>query len=174
VALHPLQTFPHVDPERLSGCVAAVTAAGEAGHALGERLARDAGAAPFRLRDRDRALYHAAAVFASNHVVATSAIAERLFTAAGVPDAAAAMAPLQRATIENIQALGAEDALTGPAVRGDARTIEANLTAVAAAYPAAVGVYVAMCRAMLDLAEHAGRLDATARNSVEEALAPWS
>ena len=37
-----------------------------------------------------RPLYHAAAVFASNYLIVTSAIAEDLFRRAGVPD------PLQR------------------------------------------------------------------------------
>ena len=52
-----------------------------------ERLARR----ELPLEDAMRPLYHAAAVFASNDVVAVSAIAERLFAAAGVPEPAAAI-----------------------------------------------------------------------------------
>jgi predicted short-subunit dehydrogenase-like oxidoreductase (DUF2520 family) len=141
---------------------------------LGERLARDAGCVPFVLREEDRATYHAGAVFASNHVVATSALAERLFAAAGVPDPRAAMAPLQRATVDNVEAIGPAAALTGPVVRGDVGTIEANLAAVSRVAPDAVAVYLAMCRAMADLAAAAGRLDETGRADVERALASWS
>ncbi len=43
---------------------------------------------PFRLADDDRALYHAAAVFASNYLVATTWVAGELLVLAGVPDPA--------------------------------------------------------------------------------------
>lgn len=173
-SLHLLQTFPDVGVERVAGCAAAVTAEDEEGRGLGEALARDAGALPFVLRDEDRALYHAAAVFASNHMVANAAIAEQLLTLVGIPDPRAALAILQRATLENITALGPASALTGPAVRSDAVTISANLDALGAVAPETVPVYVAMCRAMVDLAVRAGRLDAAGRSAVEQALVPWS
>jgi predicted short-subunit dehydrogenase-like oxidoreductase (DUF2520 family) len=140
---------------------------------MGERLAADMGSVPFSLPDDTRPLYHAAAVFASNYVVATSGIAERMFAVAGVPDPLAAMRPLQEATLSNVHRLGPEAALTGPAVRGDASTIERNLGAVATSAPDAVPAYVAMCRVALDLAERAGRLDRTRRAAVETVLARW-
>jgi predicted short-subunit dehydrogenase-like oxidoreductase (DUF2520 family) len=175
LAVHPLQTFADVEGavDAIPGCWVAVTADDADGFATGERLAADMGAVPFRLPDDARPLYHAAAVFASNYVVATSEIAERLFAVAGVPDPLAAMRPLQEATLSNVHRLGPEAAMTGPAVRGDASTIERNLTAVASAAPDAVPAYVAMCRIALDLAERAGRLDRTRRAAVETVLARW-
>ena len=152
----------------------AVTADDEEGSALGGSLARDLGATPFRLADERRPLYHAAAVFASNHVVATSAVAERLFRDAGLPDPLAAMEPLQAATVENIARIGPRAALTGPAVRGDAGTVTRNLEALAADAPDAVAAYVAMCRVALDVATAAGRLAPEGRAAVEEVLAAWS
>jgi predicted short-subunit dehydrogenase-like oxidoreductase (DUF2520 family) len=176
LAVHPLQTFPDVERaiDALSGCAVAVTADDEDGYALGESLARDLGAAPFRLADELRPLYHAAAVFASNYLVVTSAIAERLFTAAGVPDPIAAMHPLQRATLANLARLGPHAALTGPAVRGDAGTVARNLESLAAEAPETVQAYVAMCRAALDVGVEAGRLGADARIAVDEVLDRWS
>jgi predicted short-subunit dehydrogenase-like oxidoreductase (DUF2520 family) len=176
LGFHPLQTFPDVERAvaRLDGCVVAVTADDEEGAGIGERLARDLGASPFRLDDELRPLYHAAAVFASNYLVATSALAVRLMGDAGVPDPAAAIAPLQRATLENVRDLGAAAALTGPAVRGDAGTIAGNLEAIATRAPDAVAPYVAMARVALDIAVDAGRLDEEHRVAVEEVLARWS
>lgn len=176
LGFHPLQTFPDVDRaiDRLHGCTVAVTADEEEGLALGERLAVDIGAEPFRLSDQMRPLYHAAAVFASNDLVASSWLAARLLDAAGVPDAARAMAPLQRATLDNVADLGPGAALTGPAVRGDAGTIAGNLDALAGTAPDAVAAYVAMARVKLDLAVEAGRLDPAGRAAVEEVLARWS
>ena len=176
LAIHPLQTFPDVSTalSRLPGCAIAVTANDEEGLRLGERLAGDLGGVPFRLSDELRPLYHAAAVFASNYLVTASAIAESLFAAAGVPDPARTMAPLQRATLDNIQRLGAASALTGPAVRGDAGTIRRNLEALERHAPEQIAPYVAMARATLDLAERSGRLPAGSRAGVEDVLDRWS
>ncbi len=176
LAIHPLQTFADVDGaiERLAGSAAAVTADDDEGLELGERLARDVGARPFRLNDAMRPRYHAAAVIASNDLVVLSAVAEGLFREAGVPDPAAAMLPLQRATLDNVERLGTVGALTGPAVRGDAHTIERNLTALAEVAPAAVPAYVALGRMALDLATAGGRLEPDARAEVEAVLARWS
>jgi len=176
LGFHPLQTFPDVERAltRLDGCVVAVTADDDEGVALGERLARDVGTVPFRLADELRPLYHAAAVFASNYVVATSSVAVRLLGEAGVPDPLAAIAPLQRATLENVHDMGPAAALTGPAVRGDAGTIDGNLAALAAHAPDVVAAYVAMARVALDVAVASGRLDDAGRATVDEVLGRWS
>jgi predicted short-subunit dehydrogenase-like oxidoreductase (DUF2520 family) len=174
LAVHPLQTFADVEGaiDALPGAAMAVTAQDAEGHALGDRLARDLGGRPFALADEDRPLYHAAAVFASNYLVAVSGSALELFTAAGVPDAAAAMEPLQAATLANVRRLGPEQALTGPAVRGDAGTIARNLDAVANAAPRLVPAYVTLCRAAMVVA--GSRLAEDRRRGVEEVLARWS
>lgn len=176
LAIHPLQTFPDVDSalERLPGCSIAVTAEGDEGYLLGERLAEDVHGVPFRLADELRPLYHTAAVFASNYLVTASAIAESLFIAAGLPDPARAMAPLQRASLEHVERLGPAGALTGPAVRGDVGTIRRNLEALERHAPGLVPSYIAMARATLDLAERSGRLSSDSRATVEEVLAAWS
>jgi predicted short-subunit dehydrogenase-like oxidoreductase (DUF2520 family) len=176
LAIHPLQTFPDVGSalERLPDCSIAVTAEDEEGYLLGERLAGDLHADPFRLADELRPLYHAAAVFASNYLVTASAIAESLFAEAGLPDPAHAMAPLQRASLDHVEQLGPARALTGPAVRGDAGTIRRNLEALERHAPGLVPSYVTMARATLDLAEGSGRLPSGSRAAVEEVLAGWS
>jgi len=174
LAVHPLQTFADVAGaiDALPGCSVAVTALDDEGWALGDQLAIDLGAVPFRLADEHRPLYHAAAVFASNYLVAVAGAAEQLFASAGVPDPATAMRPLQRATLDNVGRLGARDALTGPAVRGDAGTVERNLEAVAAASPALVPAYVELCRVALQVA--GPRLADEARATVEVVLRRWS
>lgn len=176
LAIHPLQTFPDVESalRRLPGCAMAVTADDADGEAMGDRLARDLGGVPFRLPDERRALYHAAAVFASNHLVTSSAVAEELFAAAGVPDPAAVVAPLQRASLENVERLGAERALTGPAVRGDAGTIRRNLEALKQEAPELIPAYVAMARVALDVADRARRLPSGGRTAVEDVLGEWT
>jgi predicted short-subunit dehydrogenase-like oxidoreductase (DUF2520 family) len=175
LSIHPLQTFPTVDAalERLPGVPVAVTSPTEDGLRLGERLALDVGGRPFRLEDAAKGLYHAAAVFASNYLVAVSALAESAGRAAGLDNPVALMAPLQRTTLENVLELGPEAALTGPAVRGDAGTIARHLDELDRAAPDAVRAYVALARVALDVGKRSGRLPAERRRAVEEVLDRW-
>jgi predicted short-subunit dehydrogenase-like oxidoreductase (DUF2520 family) len=154
LSLHPLQTCPTVD-------------------AALERLAVDAGGRPFRLADEVKPLYHAAAVFASNYLVTVTALAHELERAAGVEEAAAILAPLQEATLANVERVGPAEALTGPAVRGDAGTVERNLEALSEHAPEAVAPYVALADLALTLAERSGRLSHDGRESVEAVLSRW-
>lgn len=175
LCLHPLQTFADVDGAvaHVPGSGMAVTARDEAGYELGERLALDVGAHPFRVAESSKALYHAAAVFASNYVVAVTGLAEDLFRAAGLEDPIPWFLPLSRASLENVGAMGAALALTGPVARGDAGTVARNLEALAEAAPGAVAPYVALAGAALDLAERSGRLANEDRRKVEEVLESW-
>jgi predicted short-subunit dehydrogenase-like oxidoreductase (DUF2520 family) len=176
LSIHPLQTIPDVEwaIARIPGSAFAVTADDDAGFILGERLAEDLGGDPFRLAEGDRALYHAAAVFASNYLVTVSGIAAALLSAAGVPDPVRAIVPLQRGTTDNVERLGPAHALTGPAVRGDAGTVELNLQALRQHAPDVVDAYVVMCRAALALAVRSARLTEDRRDAVEEVLARWT
>lgn len=173
LSLHPLQTVPDVAAaiDRLPGSAMAVTAHDEAGYSLGERLAMDAGGRPFRLPDHRKPLYHAAAVFCSNYLVAVEGVAERLFRAAGLEDPVEQFGPLARATLDHVLSDGPAAALTGPAARGDAGTVRGNLEALGAEVPDVVAAYVALAKVALTLAEEAGRLDPEGRARVEEVLA---
>ena len=175
-SIHPLQTFPDVETgvERLPGSSLAVTARNDSAYEVVETLARDAGGRPFRLADDRKPLYHAAAVFCSNYLTAVESIAQRLFDAAGVPDALRALAPLARASLDHALDLGPERALTGPAVRGDAGTVRRNLEALSEHAPDLVAPYVVLARASLDLAARGGRVDAASRDRMEEVLAAWT
>ena len=175
MSLHPLQTFPDVRSaiERVPGSAMAVTAEDEEGYELGERLASDVGARPFRLADETKPLYHAAAVFASNYVVAIAALAERLFRRAGIRDPLPLFLPLFLATAEAVADLGPGEALTGPAVRGDAGTVEANIEALRKSAKYALPAYLALAESALDLAERDGRLTPGGRAAVQEVLDRW-
>ena len=174
-SIHPLQTCPTVEAalERIHGAAFALAATDEAGFALAERLALDAGGRPFRIGDDLKPLYHAAAVFASNYLVTVTAIAEEIARAAGVPDPIAALSPLQEATLANVARVGPAEALTGPAVRGDAATVRRNLEALQEHAPEAVRPYVALADLALALAERSGRLPEGGHQAVEEVLARW-
>jgi predicted short-subunit dehydrogenase-like oxidoreductase (DUF2520 family) len=176
LSLHPLQTVPDVDSgiEDLPGVAVSVTAWDEDGYAAGERLALDIGTRPFRLDEARKPLYHAAAVFCSNYLVAVEGIAEKLFRRAGTEDPVPLFAPLAEAALENALRLGPAAALTGPVARGDAGTVRRNLEALDRHAPEAIGAYVALARAAADLAASDGRLQPAGRREVEEVLRGWT
>jgi predicted short-subunit dehydrogenase-like oxidoreductase (DUF2520 family) len=175
LALHPLQTFPDVEAgiERMPGSAVAVTAWEEEAAVLGEGLARDAGARPFRIAEERKALYHAAAVFCSNYLVAVEGLAEEVFRAAGVMEPVEAFGPLVRATLDNVLSSGPAEALTGPVARGDVGTVRRNLEALARHVPHAVPAYVALAAAALSLAERSGRAPHDEGTEIREVLDEW-
>jgi len=125
-AVHPLVALPtpELGAERLVGGAWFAVA----GDPMARRVVDDLGGRAFEVADDDRAAYHAAAVIASNHVVALLGQAERVAAPVGVP--LEAYLDLVRATIDNVAELGPAAALTGPAARGDWATIDRHLAAL--------------------------------------------
>ena len=121
-SLHPLQSFPsaEVGVPRLPSSWCAVD-----GSADVERIAVSLGLRPFRVDDARRAAYHATATVASNHLVALMGQVARLAESAGVPPAA--LLPLVKSTLDNVEACGPASALTGPIRRGDIDTVARHL-----------------------------------------------
>ena len=157
-SLHPLQSLPDAElgARRLAGSWCAVD-----GPESVDRLAVSLGMRPFRVRPEQRAAYHAAATVASNHLVALVGQANRIADAAGVP--AEALWPLLRSTLENVEALGPEAALTGPVARGDVDTVVRHLDAIA---PEERAAYAALATAALALT---GRDDPAMRDALATA-----
>lgn len=75
-----------------------------------------------------RAEYHAAAVVASNHLVALLGQVERVAAPAGVP--LEAYLELARGSLADVTELGPAAALTGPVSRGDWDTVRRHLRAL--------------------------------------------
>ncbi|HEX7168149.1 MAG TPA: DUF2520 domain-containing protein [Acidimicrobiales bacterium] len=136
-SMHPLRAIPTPTTD-LSGAWFAV-----AGDRLATEAVDDIGGRPISVRDdhASRAAYHAAAVVASNHLVALLGQVERIAAEAGVP--LVAFLDLARGAIDNVAAHGPTGALTGPVARGDWDTVRRHLDAI----PADEGdAYVAMAR----------------------------
>ena len=133
---HPLQSFAH-PRVRFAGAGAAVAGTSAEALAFATVLAERLGMTPFEIDEGGRTAYHAAASMASNFLVTLQAAAERVAAGAGLDrdDARALLMPLVRQTVENVAALGPEEALTGPIARGDEATVEAQRAAIAEATP---------------------------------------
>ena len=130
-SIHPLAALPtpELGAERLaSGTWFAVAGSDGPSLEVAQEVVSGLGGHGFVVDDADRAAYHAAAVIASNHVVALLGQAERVAASVGVPFEA--YLDLVRATLDNVAELGPAAALTGPAARGDQATIERHLAAL--------------------------------------------
>jgi len=169
-SLHPLQTVADpffVSPARLTGIGFAIGGDPPAVLAA-RRLANALGGIPFVIPPNLRPVYHAAAVVASNYVIAVVAMACRLMEQAGVPagDTLPALLPLVEGTVDNLKSLGIHGALTGPVARGDVDTVRLHLARLS---PDERPLYSALGREVLRIARTAG-LDARRADEIEELL----
>lgn len=139
-SIHPLTSMPSppIGSERLLAgtwfAIAGDPFAGRVVDALGGRVVEP--------REDRRTEYHAAAVIASNHLVALLGQVERVAARSGVP--LGAFLDLAAGTLDNVGDLGPAGALTGPVARGDWPTVAAHLAALD---PDEREAYLALARA---------------------------
>jgi predicted short-subunit dehydrogenase-like oxidoreductase (DUF2520 family) len=163
--LHPLQTVPTAERgiQSLPGATYAFAGDPAAVEWAGSLVAR-LGGKELAIDPRRWHHYHAAAVMACNYQVTLMDAALELMETAGLRRATAleALAPILRATTENILASGPEKALTGPIVRGDVGTIRRHLASLETAFPETRRLYVAAGQRTIPVAKRAGLPDETA------------
>jgi len=126
-SIHPLCTLaePNIGAEHLGkgGVWFAI-----AGDPIAKEMADALHGIAIQVDDDLRAVYHAAAVIASNHLVALLGQVERVARQANVP--LSAYFDLVRQTVDNVERLGPVEALTGPVKRKDWDTIERHIAAL--------------------------------------------
>jgi predicted short-subunit dehydrogenase-like oxidoreductase (DUF2520 family) len=153
-SLHPLQSLaePRRAATRLAGATFAIEGTPRALRAA-RALALALGGRPVVVPARGKALYHAAAVMTSGGTTGLFGAAIEALVAAGVPRARAPaiLLPLLQGTIENIAALGAARALTGPIARGDAATLAVHRAAIARGARRLAPLYEALVTAQVRL-----------------------
>ncbi len=121
-SIHPLRSLA-TSTSDLHGAWFAVTGDDLAGEVVADLAGR-----LVEVDERARTAYHAAAVIASNHLVALLGSVERVAALAGVP--LDAFLDLVRGTVDNVDSLGPAAALTGPVARGDWDTVARHLAAL--------------------------------------------
>ena len=125
--LHPLVALPDAErgAERLVGAWFGLAEAGDP--LVAEAVASLRGRVVHVAED-GWARYHAAAVIASNHLVALLGQAERVAASVGAP--VEAFLDLARGSLADVADLGPRAALTGPVRRGDTATVARHLAAL--------------------------------------------
>ena len=121
------------------------------------------------LRPGARALYHAAAVFASNYLVTLFDVATHLMQEAGFEAEAAqeALLPLTGGTVRNLGTVGLPAALTGPIRRGDTGTVARHLEALVRYEPSVAQLYLHLARHTVPLAR---QLDPDCAQQIDDLL----
>jgi len=173
-SLHPLMSFASaIDAvEKFPGTFCGCESDPEVEPVL-KQIVLDMGGVPVLLSPTDKALYHAAAVMASNFVVTLLAVATELLDVGRFGRSTLsiqALLPLVKSAIANVETLGLPGALTGPIARGDVEVVEAHVDAIARQAPRYLEVYRELARLTLSLALAKGTLDSAAAERLAELL----
>ncbi len=163
-SFHPMQTFPvaagHDDSDDLFRGITIGIEGSPAAIAHMIRLSTALAAEPLEIAGEHKALYHAAAVMASNFNTALLHTAQSIWDGAvgGRVPFARAIKPLVLQSVANALRDGPEQALTGPFARGDADTIALHVKALRASAPDLIPVYCAMAVEAVHTARAGGHL----------------
>jgi predicted short-subunit dehydrogenase-like oxidoreductase (DUF2520 family) len=168
-SIHPMQTFSRQSVPKLAGTVFGIDGS-PAALKVARKIIRQMGGVPVRLSGGNKAAYHAAGSFASGHVLAVMETATRVLMAQGFTrrQAARALLPLTRQTLDNFERMGPRAAWTGPMMRGDFVTVRRHADALSSFPSEHQDAYKALSRlAATVLADDSGamlqKLDATFR-----------
>lgn len=159
-SLHPLQSILDRDLAQAALREAFFTFEGAPGaYEVAADLASSLSSTLVVLAREDKVVYHAAAVIASNYLVALASEASLLMESVGL--GMPHLMPLIRGTVANIDARGAR-ALTGPVQRGDWDTVREHIEALKRGFPDVLPSYLALGRftARLACREWPGEFDA--------------
>ncbi len=178
-SFHPLQSFPNPRaPEAFDASVVATDGTTAALRRRLERLARNLGARPRHVNEADRVVYHAAAVFASNYLVALAGEAVEMLRTIGWSEREATdgLVPLMEGVLAEVARRGPDAALTGPIRRGDVETVNRHLEALVGldsrgprGRPRKTDLYRMLGQIALEIARREG-LDHAAAGRVNRAL----
>lgn len=139
-SIHPLYAISSKTESYKDLAHALFTIEGDSTHLEEMRLFLEQLGNPVQVISTDaKALYHAAAVFASNHMVAIAQIAVTLLEQCGfsTEHALQAIAPLATGNLSHILTDGPTASLTGPVERNDLTTIKRHLDVLPPEYRAA-------------------------------------
>ncbi len=170
---HPLQTFASIDHaiDNLPGSTFGIEAQDKLLDIL-KGMANDLDGNWIILKQGDKALYHTAAVIASNYFVTLVKLSTDLWQTFGVPQEQAikALDPLIKGTLHNIETIGLPNCLTGPIARGDTGTIKKHLDILQKQSPAVLTTYKELGRQTIPIALAKGKIDTRQASDLQSIL----
>jgi predicted short-subunit dehydrogenase-like oxidoreductase (DUF2520 family) len=159
---HPLQSFASIRQaiSNLPGSTIAIEAEEPLFTTLKEMTAKF-NCRWIELKAEDKAIYHAAAVIASNYMVTLVKLADDLWETFGIPreQATQALLPLLKGTLSNIEKAGIPQALAGPIARGDTDTVKKHIAALQKEAPDVLSTYCELGLQTIPIAQAKGKID---------------
>ncbi len=131
-SIHIMQTFPTIRIVNIKNCFAAIETKNKNINNFLSGFAKSVNLIPFSLKSGNKALYHAAGVFASNFLVGNLFNSEKLFKESKIDNLNfyEMMQPIVLSTLQNINKEGTVKALSGPVERGDLETVKNHLSSI--------------------------------------------
>ena len=159
MSFHPVQTFSKGAITSFAHIYIGIEG-DDTGTETGKILAEDLGATPLVLSSTEKVIYHAASVFASNFLVVATSIACDLLESINMDreSAHALLAPLIEQTCKNLVNNMPENVLTGPAARGDLKTIEQHTHSIRQDVPDFRSIYLHLTREAIHIASKSNRI----------------
>ncbi|MBP1750353.1 MAG: 6-phosphogluconate dehydrogenase, NAD-binding protein, partial [Deltaproteobacteria bacterium] len=128
-SIHPLQTFPDIESAiNVLPDTSIFIEGGDKALDVLRRVGENLGAKVYVIAGEDKVYYHLAAVFVCNLFSALMQAGAGIMRRIDIDFEP--FIPIIRATMTNLEAKGPLDALTGPIVRGDDKTISSHLAAM--------------------------------------------
>jgi len=172
-SVHPMMAF--ADPESALASLPGTTY-GVEGDVAGIEAARamvgDLGGEVVIVPEKAKAAYHLACALSSNGLVALTDAAIEIMRGAGIEGGGVekGLATLVRGTARNMAKLGVRPAMTGPVVRGDARTVASHLEVLGGGRLEVLEAYRILMLRLVEMAVESGRGDRSRYESIVEML----
>lgn len=170
---HPMQAFgsPEAALKTLPGCTITLQAE-EPLLAILDSIVQRLGCKSHILPAEYRALYHAAAGYASQFVNVLLDEAASLWKAWGAEEKQAldALIPLLEGTLASMRHTGIRESMPGPVSRGDSESIRKHLDALHGYRPDALPVYTTLCRQTVCMALELGKIDTATAQEILTSL----
>lgn len=162
-SFHPIQTFNDIsrsDNGYLTGIYFGIEGGSNAKTFL-KKVVKSFGSDYIEVNPRQKYLYHAGSVIASNFLVAYMDAVETIIRKAGIrnKNAYKIYSAIITQTLDNIDKKGVRKSLTGPVERNDTEVLERQIKAIRKNTPELTGFYLEMSRLTAGVALKKGSLN---------------
>ncbi|MCX7991539.1 MAG: DUF2520 domain-containing protein [Proteobacteria bacterium] len=173
ISIHPLQTIanPQEGVKNIIGSLFAIDG-NEKAFDYAREIVEDLDGEPFFIESEKKPLYHLSAVIACNYFVTLMNKSVDLFKKIDIDEkmGTEGLIKLVRGTLNNIERLGTENALTGPIARGDINTIQDHIFAMKKHSPETLELYKTLGLYTVEVALKKGSIDKEKAKKINEIL----
>lgn len=159
-SFHPLQSLAQkkTSPKQFETIYFGVEGCGQA-LTLAKKIIEQLGGYLLLLQTKDKVLYHTSCSIASNYLVVLLDMATSLLKQIGLEEKEAfhILLPLIKGTLHNVKKLNTREALSGPIIRGDQKSVQKHLEALRG-FPSLHETYRQLARQALEIAKRDKKL----------------